>query len=401
MPRVCFPEVGAWPEGRDAGPTVLNSPHPLGFSMNNSLAIVAALALAASFAAAQTDQPADQPAGQPDAASTASQPAPELSIKPLLAVGDKAPALLIEKWVKGEPVTGFEKGKVYVVEFWATWCGPCIKSMPHLTELQRTYKDRGLTIIGVTSADRSNTLAAVEKMVAEKGDLIGYTVAWDTERKTSEAFMLAANQNGIPCSFVVNQEGIVSYIGHPMLLDEVIPRVLEGKWDAKADPAKLETAMGKLEEIFGTADTDPKGALKAYLALETEHPAMLKDMQAAKLSLLVKAGEFDSAIKSFDAIFAKASKDKEGNELAGLAMMLGDKTINPDKKMADQALKAAQEAIKISGDTDVQALIAMAFAHKIAGQKDLAIEFATKADGIAEGGYKQFTQYQLEQIKAD
>ena len=59
----------------------------------------------------------------------------------LLTIGSDAPAIDVEHWVqdgkgKFKPVTEFAKGKVYVVEFWATWCGPCIMSMPHLVELQ-------------------------------------------------------------------------------------------------------------------------------------------------------------------------------------------------------------------------------------------------------------------------
>src|SRR5262245_57999250 len=96
-----------------------------------------------------------------------------------LVAGAPAPTLAVEKWVKGAPVQEFAKGKVYVVEFWATWCPPCIASMPHLSELQRTYKDKGVTIIGMTSIDsRGNDLAAVEKMVADKGAGMDYTVAW-------------------------------------------------------------------------------------------------------------------------------------------------------------------------------------------------------------------------------
>ena len=108
--------------------------------MFRNLAIVTAAALVAASGAVAQDT-ATKPAGQPAAKAEA---------KKKLAVGDRAPALTVEKWVKGEPVTGFEKGKTYVVEFWATWCGPCIASMPHLSALQKEYKDK-VTIIGVTT----------------------------------------------------------------------------------------------------------------------------------------------------------------------------------------------------------------------------------------------------------
>ncbi|MCX6345732.1 MAG: TlpA disulfide reductase family protein, partial [Armatimonadetes bacterium] len=74
-----------------------------------------------------------------------------------LEVGSVPPPLKVFKWVKGKPVTKFEKGKIYVVEFWATWCPPCRTSIPHVTELAKKYAGK-ITFIGVSiwdSADRA------------------------------------------------------------------------------------------------------------------------------------------------------------------------------------------------------------------------------------------------------
>ena len=75
-----------------------------------------------------------------------------------LTVGSKAPKLEVKKFIKGDEVKSFEKGKIYVVELWATWCGPCRTTIPHLTDLQKKHKD--VTIIGVAIMEEDPSIAA-------------------------------------------------------------------------------------------------------------------------------------------------------------------------------------------------------------------------------------------------
>lgn len=181
------------------------------------------------------------PAVGRDRGATEAEPVqPEPSI---LSVGDPAPGLSIEKWIKGEGFSTFENGKIYVVDFWATWCAPCVASMPHLSELQRQYRDSGVVVLGVTSADRRNTLQAVTSMVAEKGDGMDFTVAWDTDRTTLDSYLKAARQNYIPCVFVVDRQGRLAYIGHPSKVDQPLKELVDGTFDLDSATARYRKEL--------------------------------------------------------------------------------------------------------------------------------------------------------------
>lgn len=177
-------------------------------------------------------------------------------------LGDIAAPLQIADWVKGAPVD-LAKGKgsnVYVVEFWATWCGPCRMSIPHLTEMQRRFKDKGVTFVGVSDEPVAKVRPFVEKM----GEKMDYVVACDSEKKTSQGYMSAFRQNGIPCAFIVNKQGRVVWIGHPMDgLDQALEQVLEGKLNPAA-----ERTQAMIDEYFVSAGENSRNAEAEKIAAD-------------------------------------------------------------------------------------------------------------------------------------
>ncbi len=170
-----------------------------------------------------------------------------------LSIGDPAPKLDVKSFVKGEPVTAFEPGKTYVVEFWATWCGPCRTSIPHLTELQKKHPD--VRFIGVSIWEQDQEL--VKPFVEKMGDKMAYRVAMDVvpaggqanEGAMAKSWMKAAGQNGIPSAFIVGGEGKVYWMGHPMEMDEPLEKIASGSWDLKTAIAEHRRATEEQDKI--------------------------------------------------------------------------------------------------------------------------------------------------------
>lgn len=167
-------------------------------------------------------------------------------------IGDPAASLDIAEWVKGDAVSLADvKGKkIIVVEFWATWCGPCRTSIPHLTELQKKFADRGVVVIGVSDEDASKVRSFADQM----GEKMDYTVAVDNNRRTSQGYMTAYGQNGIPHAFIVDLEGRVAWHGHPMSgLDKALDKLAKTVVLESPEDKKRADAQRKLREFTAAA----------------------------------------------------------------------------------------------------------------------------------------------------
>jgi len=175
-----------------------------------------------------------------------------------LAVGSVAPPLSDVTWLQGEPVPAWQEGQIYVLDFWATWCGPCRESIPHLNALSQALEGKGVHVIGVAIWPRKGMVPTAD-FVKQKGAAMGYGIAEDIGGKTASAYMTAAGRNGIPTVMVVDGTGKIAWINHPMKgLTEELGRLVPGFDAVNFDKQRLER-----EAKYNTLVTTMKAAEKA------------------------------------------------------------------------------------------------------------------------------------------
>jgi thiol-disulfide isomerase/thioredoxin len=122
---------------------------------------------------------------------------------PALKVGDRFPNLA-DFGIEGD-LPADVKGKVVIVDFWASWCGPCQESFPLMEDLYRRYRERGLRIVAV-NVDESK--AAMKAFLAENP--VSFVVVRDAKRK----LVAQVNVTAMPTSFLLDGDGVVRYL-HP------------------------------------------------------------------------------------------------------------------------------------------------------------------------------------------
>jgi thiol-disulfide isomerase/thioredoxin len=296
-----------------------------------------------------------------------------------LSIGDPAPPLAV-KWIKGEPIAALGNGSVTVVDFWATWCGPCRASIPHMSEIQKQYADQKVNVVGVSVWEKSPS--AVAPFVQERdqnetaGDEMDYRVAMDdvpplpsgvkegsrdaashaSKGKMAETWMQAAELQGIPSVFIVDRQGMIAWIGHPMNgMDEALAQIAGGTWnieEAKASAAKEAKAEAVLAEIQAKLS---QGDIDEALDLAREHVGSTLADHPQGLNgiawIIVDPSRKDGKIEKDDLELARSAAERaneltKGQDPSVLDTLARVHFVSGDVKRAAELQRAAVELTK-------------------------------------------------------
>ena len=278
------------------------------------LGLAAGILAAGRVSLGQQAAPALAPA--PEAAS-APAPAAVHPARPEDLIGKPPPPIKVARWFKGEPVTEFKKGTVYVVDFWATWCGPCKAAIPHLTRLAKENKGR-VEVIGISISERQNDptdaayLDAVEKFVKKMDDRMEYPVAADTPDKAMHStWFKPTGTGGIPTAYIIDQRGLVAWvgIGAPADIERIVGEVLAGTFDYSKEKALQQAAELEAKK---RSEADIAAAKKNQSGTNQKYPGYQEAMDR---------GDTGAALASLNAAF-EANRDSESSGAYQWKLML-------------------------------------------------------------------------------
>jgi len=216
-------------------------------------------------------------------------------------------------------------------------------------------------VMGVASSERKKKdgtdtrLAGLKTFVDKRGDGMGYRVAFDEDRSMGVAWLDAAGQNGIPCTFIVGKDGMIDWIGHPMQMDAPLAGVLAGTWD-RAKARQAAEAQGELETFA-----------------QKELPKLSKAAQ--------KSGDWKPVIECLDELEAKVSDPTEVRMMKFRVLARGGQVAPACATAVAQA--AADKAVSLSkGQPEI--LDTQARVHFEMGDAAKALEIQRRAVAAAE-----------------
>ena len=326
-----------------------------------------------------------------------------------LGPGDKAPPLHLAKFVHGESLDGLQEGHVYVIEFWATWCGSCQQTLPYVAELQNQNSD-DVTVIGVTAEDEQTVMDFLDGAMDEKGtwgDVLGFRIALDNQRKTQKAWLETSKDEGLPFAMIVGRTGVIEWKGHPAKMGRPLRAIINGDWDHEV----ARELMRKEVEGQRSIDGHQQAIVTAVNAGNYREAVGITDRMMKSLpdnrkilSLQKQLMLEGKMFRRMNTVLAKLVElhNEDPTELNAIAW---DIAVEPDlpERDLDLALKAATLASELTNAKNSSILDTVARVHYERGELLKAIEWQEKAVSLQPDA-QQLTdvleEYRIEAVGA-
>lgn len=262
--------------------------------------------------------------------------------------GDDAPPLAVARWLNSDRVRTQGVGKLQVIEFTATWCGACIKSIPHLNDLAQTYREHVDIISIYTFSNKSEDpngmkyQQSVQELLAGQRYEIQFTWCVDSVGNMSAKRWGVL---GVPRTFVLGAQGKVLWVGHPLMgLDAVLDNIIRGTFDAEVEYKVQIGLQAVLDEIEALPPNEYRVAVDKLDSLRHSYP-LQSWLLIRKFRFLAEHDDPDAG-RWLQWIFNNAPETMQWSRLATYISYYGSQ---PDY---DSAFRALERAKHESGTPD-------------------------------------------------
>lgn len=286
-------------------------------------------------------------------------------------VGDKPDLNFASANGQGQISLEKYKGRIIVVDFWATWCGPCMAEGPHMVKLNAEYAPKGMQMIGISL---DNDVQPLLKVALEKG------FTWP--QKFDQIAPVQGNWGvtSIPSTFIIGPDGIVLWKGHPSQIDAALADAFKNHPPQFVDPKVLADATATADKVEAALKSGEASAFKQLASIPAAVKAD-KDFAARLVLIEQQVSEYvTKSLSEIDPLIEKKEYVEAASKLNDLTRALG---------ALPQGAEAKKKLADLMANPEAKAQFELVQKNK-AGEEELAIAKRLQSENKNEQAYLKY-----------